>query len=38
MWENELRWFGNVMVRYESKAVREVMQPTVAWKRGRGKP
>jgi len=36
--ENRLRWFGHVMRREETKAVKVVMKMNVEGKRGRGRP
>jgi hypothetical protein len=38
MRENRLRWFGHVMKRKETKAVRLDMKMNIEGKRGRGKP
>jgi hypothetical protein len=38
MRENRLRWFGHVMRREETKAVRVVIKMNVERKRGRGSP
>jgi len=36
MRENRLRWFGHIMKREETKAVRVVMKMNIKWKGGRG--
>jgi len=38
MRENRLRWFGHIMKREDSEAVRTIMELSVKGRRGRGRP